>query len=132
MQFTGKIKMLLPVIEGTTNAGDAYAKREIVLESEPNDKGYTDEFKIEMFKTGEHISFLLDGFKFNVGDTVSCEIGGRVSEYQGKWYGNLNCFMLTLVSKTTDVTETVPAPAPVQNAPAPATAPTGSADDLPF
>jgi hypothetical protein len=131
MQFTGKIKMLLPVIEGTTNAGDPYAKREIVLESEPNEKGYTDEFKVEMFKTGEHVSFVLDGFKFDEGDKVSCEIGGRVSEYKGKYYGNLNIFMLTLVSKSTAVSETVAAPAqvaPQETAPAP----TGSAAPLPF
>tara|TARA_R110000744_G_scaffold380214_1_gene500190 strand:- start:149 stop:523 length:375 start_codon:yes stop_codon:yes gene_type:complete len=124
MKFTGTILKLFPVEENEYN-GDPTAKLDIILESKPNDNGYTDTFKVQMWKKGDHVKFLTENFKFQEGDAVKCEIGGKVNEWKEKWYGNLSIFKLEL-----DDTVVQSAPAPME---APVEAPPeGAEEDLPF
>lgn len=95
MEFKGTIKTILPAVHGEYN-GNANCRRQVILESEPNEKGYTDEFLVELYKTGDYIKFIDTEFDFNEGDKVKCEIGGRVREHNGRNYGNLNTFKLEL------------------------------------
>lgn len=99
MLFEGKIKKLLPVIDGEHN-GTVNAKRLIILESNPDEQSYTDEFLVEMYKSGDATKYVKENFDFIEGNLVKCVIGGRVNEWKGKNYGNLNIFKLEMLDNT--------------------------------
>jgi hypothetical protein len=93
MEFTGKIKQILPVVHGEYN-GSPNAKRVVILESEPNEKGYTETYAVELYKTGDFIKHIDTDFNFTEGDQVKTFIGGKVNEYNGKFYNSLKSFKL--------------------------------------
>lgn len=93
MQFQGTIKQLPAVVDAEYN-GEPTAKRTVILESEPNEQGYTQTYAVEMFKKGEQIKFIKDNFTFSEGDSVKCKIDGKVNEYNGRFYNSLRVFKL--------------------------------------
>ena len=93
MDFKGKVKQVLPAVHSEYN-GSPNCKRVIVLETEPNDKGFTDQYAVEMYKTGDNIKFVDTDFDVAEGDSVTCEIGGKVNEYNGKFYNSLRVFKI--------------------------------------
>lgn len=123
MQFTGTILKLFPVEEREYN-GEPTAKLDIILESLPNPNGYTDTFKVQMWKKGDHCKFVMEDFSFKEGDAVKCEIGGKVNEWKEKWYGNLSIFKLELDENAVQ--------SPAQVEPQVEAPPEGISDDLPF
>tara|TARA_R110000787_G_C13164654_1_gene419990 strand:+ start:240 stop:539 length:300 start_codon:yes stop_codon:yes gene_type:complete len=96
MNFTGKIKTILPVVHGDYN-GTANAKRVVVLESDPNEKGYTETYAVELYKTGDFIKHIDTDFDLAEGDQVKTFIGGKANEYNGKYYNSLRVFKIEKV-----------------------------------
>lgn len=131
MIFTGKISFISPKTEGTSQAGNAWKKVEIVVtESGTN-------YPNELLATA--MNDRLEQFAgIKVGDEVTVEYDLRVREYNGRHYMNA---MLYKISKATPVenakmpadkaveymtaaTQSAPKPVPPQSAPV--------YNDLPF
>lgn len=107
MNFVGKAIDVLPVEHGEYN-GTPNAKRKVVLESNPNDSGYTETYVVELYKTGDYIKHIDQDFTIKNGDDVKCFIGGKVSEYNGKRYNNLRVFKIEKTGESTSTKDEVP------------------------
>ena len=83
MEITGKIIVALPEVGGTSRAGNAWKKREYVLETLET---YPKKVAFNFF--GERV----DQFPLNVGDmvTVSFDIDSR--EFNGRWYVDIRAW----------------------------------------
>jgi hypothetical protein len=134
MEISGKIIIALPEVSGTSKAGNAWKKREYVLETQET---YPRKVFFNFF--GEKV----DQYPLNVGDevTVSFDIDSR--EFNGRWYTDIRAWK----AEKGGAAAGAPAPqpgfgaapaAPATNIPgdfppAPADlAPAGASDDLPF
>jgi Protein of unknown function (DUF3127). len=98
MEVTGKIIVALPEVGGTSRAGNAWKKREYVLETLET---YPKKVAFNFF--GDRV----DQFPLNVGDvvTVSFDIDSR--EFNGRWYVDLRAWK----SQPAQQSATEPAPA---------------------
>lgn len=101
MTFQGKITYISPKTEGTSQAGNAWAKVDIVVtESGTN---YPNELLVTAMNDR------LDQFKgIKVGDMVTVDYDLRVREYNGRRYQNASLYKITKV----EAAETATAPAP--------------------
>lgn len=119
MEITGKIILALPEMSGTSKAGNAWKKREYVLETQ------------ETYPRKVHFDFFgerADQYPLNVGDVIKLSFDIESREYNGRWFTSIRGW------------KSEPAGAAAPPAPAPAAAggafpepPAPSAtDDLPF
>ena len=82
MDIIGTIKLISETEEGTSKAGKAWAKRQIVVTT--NEK-YPQDIAIDFM--GDKI---LQINNFQVGNPVSVSINLRGNEYNGKYYNSIN------------------------------------------
>jgi len=125
MEVTGKIIVALPEMSGTSKAGNAWKKREYVLETQET---YPRKIHFDFF--GERA----DQFPLNVGDTIKLSFDIESREYNGRWFTSIRGWKSEPVSGA--------APAPIAPAagqafpePPAASFPTAApsaTDDLPF
>ena len=83
MDIIGNIKLISETEEGTSKAGKAWAKRQVVVTTS-NDK-YPQDIAIDFL--GDKI---LQINNFQVGNPVSVSINIRGNEYNGKYYNSIN------------------------------------------
>lgn len=127
MEITGKIIVALPEMSGTSKAGNAWKKREYVLET------------LENFPRKVHFDFFgerADQYPLNVGDIIKLSFDIESREYNGRWFTSIRGWKSEPAS--------APQAAPAPQAPAPAAFPTAAptvnqapaygdtTEDLPF
>lgn len=128
MEIKGKIIVALPEVSGTSKTGNAWKKREYVLET------------IETYPKKVHFDFFgerADQYPLNVGDMVTLSFDIESREYMGRWYTSIRGWK----AEKDGAAPAEAAPAfggnPAMN-PGPAMPPAASfgggdqADDLPF
>lgn len=116
MDITGKIIFALPETNGVSKAGNAWKKREYVLQT------------FDTYPKSVHFDFFgekADQFPLSVGDTVKLYFDIESREYNGKWYTSIRGW------KAEPATATVPG-AEQMGAPAAATAPMASEPPIPI
>lgn len=125
MEITGRIILALPEISGTSKAGNAWHKREYVLETQ------------EQYPKKVHFDFFgerADQYPLNVGDTVKLSFDIESREYNGRWFTSIRGWK---AEPAAAATAAAPAANPAVDpyAGAPAVPPIGAQspnDDLPF
>lgn len=126
MEVTGKIIVALPEMSGTSRNGNAWKKREYVLETQET---YPRKIHFDFF--GERA----DQFPLNVGDTIKLSFDIESREYNGRWYTSIRGWKS---EPATGAPMAAPAPAAGQAFPEPPAAPAfpssepSATDDLPF
>ena len=80
MEVTGKIIVALPEMSGTSKAGNAWKKREYVLETQET---YPRKIHFDFF--GERA----DQFPLNVGDVIKLSFDIESREYNGRWFTSI-------------------------------------------
>ncbi len=80
MEVTGKIIVALPEMSGTSRAGNAWKKREYVLETQET---YPRKIHFDFF--GERA----DQFPLNVGDVIKLSFDIESREYNGRWFTSI-------------------------------------------
>jgi hypothetical protein len=137
MEVTGKIIVALPEVSGTSRAGNAWKKREYVLETQET---YPRKIHFDFF--GERA----DQFPLNVGDTIKLSFDIESREYNGRWYTGIHGWKsepATVAAPAAGYPAAAPGAAPAfPAAPAygaapaptafPGAAPSAPNDDLPF
>lgn len=128
MEIQGKIIAVLPEVGGTSKAGNAWRKREYVLETQET---YPKKVCFNLF--GERI----DQYPMNVGDTVLVSFDLESREYNNRWYTDVRAYKVEHPAAAGGAGAPVPPPpaaipgdfppAPADVNPAP-----GATDDLPF
>ena len=118
MEFIGALKKKLPVQQGTSKAGKAWIKQEIIIE----EVGMQYPNSICATAFGEKT--LNDVGPFREGDVVKVQVDFRVQEWQGRFFNSLNIWRI----EPADQAQT-PAPMQAPQQPNPATA---KKYDLPF
>ena len=81
MEIKGKIILALPEMSGTSKAGNAWKKREYVLETQ------------ETYPRKVHFDFFgekADQYPLNVGDVVTLSFDIESREYNGRWYTGIH------------------------------------------
>ncbi|MBO5054371.1 MAG: DUF3127 domain-containing protein [Muribaculaceae bacterium] len=127
MEIIGKIIVALPEMTGTSKAGNAWKKREYVLETQEN---YPKKVHFDFF--GEKA----DQYPLTVGQTIKLSFDIESREYNGRWFTSIRGW------KAENIEAGMGAPAvataPVQAASTPGSFPpppmpqNGPTDDLPF
>lgn len=77
MEITGKIIVALPEVGGTSKAGNAWRKRDYVLETMET---YPKKVAFNFFNDR------IDQFPLNVGDEIKLSFDIDSREYNGRWY----------------------------------------------
>lgn len=80
MEIKGKIILALPEISGTSKNGNAWKKREYVLETQ------------ETYPRKVHFDFFgdrADQYPLNVGDDITLSFDIESREYNGRWYTSI-------------------------------------------
>ncbi|MDE7376553.1 MAG: DUF3127 domain-containing protein, partial [Muribaculaceae bacterium] len=80
MEITGKIIIALPEMTGTSKAGNAWKKREYVLETQ------------ETYPKKVHFDFFgdrADQFPLTVGQEIKLSFDIESREYNGRWYTSI-------------------------------------------
>ena len=80
MEIIGKIIVALPEVSGTSKAGNAWKKREYVLET------------VETYPKKVHFDFFgerADQYPLNVGDEIKLSFDIESREYNGRWYTSI-------------------------------------------
>lgn len=80
MEIKGKVIVALPEITGTSKAGNAWKKREYVLET------------LDAYPKKVHFDFFgdrADQYPLNVGETITLSFDIESREYQGRWYTSI-------------------------------------------
>ncbi len=129
MEITGKVIVALPEMSGTSKSGNAWKKREYVLET------------LENFPRKVHFDFFgerADQYPLNVGDVIKLSFDIESREYNGRWYTSIRGW------KSEPASATAPAAAAPAAQPAAAPFPTAApvvnqapaygdtTEDLPF
>jgi hypothetical protein len=83
LKITGKIIQALALVEGVSKAGNAWKKREYVLET--NDQ-YPRKVFFNFF--GERV----DQYPLNIGDEVTVSFDLESREYNGRWYTDVRAW----------------------------------------
>lgn len=125
MEIKGKIIQALPEQGGTSKAGNAWRKREYVLETQET---YPKKVCFNLF--GDRI----DQYPMAIGEEVTVSFDLESREYMGRWYTDVRAYK---VEKGTAAGAVPPPPASTIGgdfppAPADLTPAAGSTDDLPF
>ena len=123
MDFQGTITKVLPLQEGTSNAGKQWAKREIVVtESNPRNADYPDIIKVEQFKQEDHIKWIKEEWTHKEGDEVELQgLSFKTSEWKEKYYTNISVFKIEKIEGLSS-----------GGMHTPQTAPADGNDELPF
>lgn len=131
MEITGKIIQCLPEQGGTSKAGNAWRKREYVLETQGS---FPRKVCFNMF--GERI----DQYPVNMGDDVTVSFDLESREFNGRWYTDVRAYKIEKASAASSQ-QVPPPPAPGAGLPTPGAFPPapadltpapGATDDLPF
>ena len=80
MEIKGKIIVALPEMSGTSKAGNAWKKREYVLETQET---YPKKVFFNFF--GDRV----DQFPLNVGDVITLSFDIDSREFNGRWYTDI-------------------------------------------
>lgn len=121
MEIKGKIILALPEVSGTSKAGNAWKKREYVLETQET---YPRKVHFDFF--GERV----DQYPLNVGDVVTLSFDIESREYNGRWYTSIRGWK---VDKENGTPSEAPAQAIANDIPVPpAFNSVDESDDLPF
>lgn len=137
MEIVGKIIAALPEVSGTSKAGNAWKKREYVLETQET---YPKKVHFDFF--GERA----EQFPLTVGQEVRLYFDIESREYNGRWYTSIRGWKAedprVAAAATAPAATAAPAPAPAPFTPAPQATPgavppppmpaPGATDDLPF
>ena len=107
MEITGKIIFVSPVSTGVSQrTGNTWASREFVIETQEQ---YPKKACIRLFGQEK-----IDKHPVNVGDVVTVSFDINASEYNGRWYNQLNAWNITLpgtsAPEAQQATEEVPYP----------------------
>ena len=107
MEITGKIIFVSPVSTGVSQrTGNTWASREFVIETQEQ---YPKKACIRLFGQEK-----IDKHPVNVGDVVTVSFDINASEYNGRWYNQLNAWNITLpgasAPESQQTTEEVPYP----------------------
>lgn len=121
MEIKGKIILALPEMSGTSKAGNAWKKREYVLETQ------------ETYPRKVHFDFFgerADQYPLNVGDVVTLSFDIESREYNGRWFTSIRGWKVDKENSSTSAT-------PIQTTPNDIPAPPAfnsvdESDDLPF
>ena len=89
MEITGKIIFVSPVSTGVSQrTGNTWASREFVVETQGQ---YPNRACIKLFGQEK-----IDTYPVKVGDVVTVSFDINASEYNGRWYNQLNAWNITL------------------------------------
>lgn len=124
MEIKGKIIAALPEQGGTSKAGNAWRKREYVLETQET---YPKKVCFNLF--GDRI----DQYPMAVGEDVTVSFDLESREYNGRWYTDVRAFRVDKGVAAPTGMPAAPAGIPGDFPPAPADLPAaGANEDLPF
>lgn len=126
MEITGKIIQVFPPVSGTSKAGNAWKKREYVLETQET---YPKKVFFDFF--GDRA----DQYPLEGGQTIKLSFDIESREYNGRWYTSIRGWKaehLDGAAATTPETTADFGGFPGDFPPAPVDAPQSGADDLPF
>lgn len=121
MEIKGKVILALPEVSGTSKTGNAWKKREYVLETQ------------DSFPRKVHFDFFgdrADQYPLNVGDDITLSFDIESREFNGKWYTSIRGWKAEKAGAAAPAPATFPSADPLMPPP-PAAAP-DSNDDLPF
>lgn len=119
MEIKGKIILALPEMSGTSKSGNAWKKREYVLETQET---YPKKVHFDFF--GERA----DQYPLNVGDDITLSFDIESREYMGRWYTSIRGWKAEKAGAAAPVMDPgMPAPPPAVELPA-----ADPTDDLPF
>lgn len=119
MEIKGKIILALPEMSGTSKSGNAWKKREYVLETQET---YPKKVHFDFF--GERA----DQYPLNVGDDITLSFDIESREYNGRWYTSIRGWKAEKAATAAPAAGAgFPAPPPVVDLPA-----ADPTDDLPF
>lgn len=125
MEIQGKVIAALPMESGTSKAGNAWQKRNFVIETPGQ---YPKKVCMQLF--GDKVNDCP-----NVGEEVKVSFDIDSREYNGRWYTQLNAFKVERPQPAAPAYPTPPTPAPTAAydsfPPPPGCSQTGD-DDLPF
>ena len=113
MEITGKVALVLPIASGTSKSGNAWQKREFVIQTAGQ---YPKKVCLQLF--GERVNECP-----SEGDDVKVSFDAESREFNGRWYTQLNAWKV----EKQYAQPTAPAPQS-----APAQAQTQEDDGLPF
>ncbi len=121
MEIKGKIILALPEMSGTSKAGNAWKKREYVLETQET---YPHKVHFDFF--GERA----DQYPLNVGDVVTLSFDIESREYNGRWFTSIRGWKAEKdgAAPISTPTQSIPGDVP----PPPEFTTTDESDDLPF
>lgn len=121
MEIKGKIILALPEMSGTSKAGNAWKKREYVLETQ------------ETYPRKVHFDFFgerADQYPLNVGDVVTLSFDIESREYNGRWFTSIRGWKAEKdgAAPISTPAQSIPGDVP----PPPEFTTTDESDDLPF
>ena len=99
LEITGKVIALLPETNGVSKAGNAWRKREFILETQEQ---YPK--KVAITVMNDKVD---DLSHYVVGNTITASLNLESREYEGRWFSNINAWKLS--GSTANAT---PPPAP--------------------
>ena len=129
MEISGKIILAFEEVSGTSKAGNAWKKREYVLETQ------------EQFPKKIHFDFFgerADQYPLSVGDTIRLSFDIESREYNGRWFTSIRGWKAEKVDASApintgySVDNSMPTPPPAVNEAPIATIGGEDNDDLPF
>lgn len=123
MEIKGKIILALPEASGTSKAGNAWKKREYVLETQ------------ETYPRKVHFDFFgerADQYPLAVGDDITLSFDIESREFNGRWYTSIRGWKAEKAGAAAPVNTAAPQDYPGAVPPPPAIASTDENDDLPF
>ncbi len=118
MEVKGKIILALPEVSGTSKAGNAWKKREYVLETQET---YPKKVHFDFF--GERA----DQYPLSVGDEITLSFDIESREYNGRWFTSIRGWKADK-GAASPAAQTIPGDVP----PPPEFTSTDESDDLPF
>ncbi len=118
MEVKGKIILALPEVSGTSKAGNAWKKREYVLETQET---YPKKVHFDFF--GERA----DQYPLSVGDEITLSFDIESREYNGRWFTSIRGWKADK-GAASPASQTNPGDVP----PPPEFTSTDESDDLPF
>ena len=124
MEITGKIIVAMPEVGGTSAKGNAWKKREYVLET------------METYPKKVFFNFFgdrVDQFPLNVGEEVTISFDIESREFNGRWYTDIRAWKAEKAGQGMQSQPDMPSQLPPDNlAPASDFIPGEPTDDLPF
>ncbi len=123
MEIKGKIIAALPEQGGTSKAGNAWRKREYVLETQET---YPKKVCFNLF--GDRI----DQYPMNVGEEVTVSFDLESREYNGRWYTDVRAYRVDKGAAAATPQPPISSGIPGDFPPAPADLTPGATEDLPF